>query len=124
MQDTECRIQDNGWRVEGGLKVEGCKLRVARFQGSKICPRMQDVWDGVGTDATGRGVVNILTADKLILSPKLYATFLLWLLSELFEQLPEVGDPRGRGSGMSHQHVHKGFMNKNGLYGGMNKKQD
>jgi DNA helicase HerA-like ATPase len=41
----------------------------------------------------GRGVVNILAADKLLNSPKLYATFLLWLLSELFEHLPEVGDP-------------------------------
>jgi DNA helicase HerA-like ATPase len=40
----------------------------------------------------GRGVVNILAADKLMESPRLYATFLLWLLSELFEQLPEVGD--------------------------------
>lgn len=41
----------------------------------------------------GRGVVNILAADKLVRSPKLYSTFLLWLLSELFESLPEVGDP-------------------------------
>ena len=41
----------------------------------------------------GRGTVNILAADKLMLSPRLYATFLLWLLAELFEQLPEVGDP-------------------------------
>ena len=41
----------------------------------------------------GRGVVNILAADKLMQSPQLYATFLLWLLSELFERLPEVGDP-------------------------------
>jgi DNA helicase HerA-like ATPase len=41
----------------------------------------------------GRGVVNILAADRLMNSPKLYATFLLWMLSELFEQLPEVGDP-------------------------------
>ena len=48
--------------------------------------------DLIQTDARGRGVVNILAADKLIRSPKLYATFLLWLLSELFEQLPEVGD--------------------------------
>ena len=40
----------------------------------------------------GRGVVNILAADKLLTSPRLYATFLLWMLSELFEQLPEVGD--------------------------------
>ena len=41
----------------------------------------------------GRGVVNILAADKLMNSPRLYATFLLWMLSELFEQLPEIGDP-------------------------------
>ncbi len=41
----------------------------------------------------GRGVVNILAADKLLASPRVYATMLLWLLSELFEQLPEVGDP-------------------------------
>jgi hypothetical protein len=41
----------------------------------------------------GQGVINILTADKLMNSPRLYATFLLWMLSELFEQLPEIGDP-------------------------------
>ncbi len=40
-----------------------------------------------------RGVINILTADKLMNAPRLYATFLLWMLSELFEQLPEIGDP-------------------------------
>ncbi len=45
------------------------------------------------TDRDGRGIVNILAADKLMENPRLYATFLLWLLSELFEQLPEVGDP-------------------------------
>jgi len=44
-------------------------------------------------DTDGRGFINILAADKLMSSPKLYATFLLWLLSELFEELPEVGDP-------------------------------
>ena len=44
------------------------------------------------TDSKGRGVINILAADKLMNSPKLYSTFLLWLLSELFEHLPEVGD--------------------------------
>ncbi|MEL7028181.1 MAG: helicase HerA-like domain-containing protein, partial [Pseudomonadota bacterium] len=49
--------------------------------------------DFLQTDETGRGVVNILMADKLMTSPKLYATFLLWLLSDLFEELPEVGDP-------------------------------
>ena len=45
------------------------------------------------TDRDGRGMVNILVADKLMQSPRLYATFLLWMLSELFEELPEVGDP-------------------------------
>ncbi|QXT38266.1 helicase HerA-like domain-containing protein [Gymnodinialimonas ceratoperidinii] len=45
------------------------------------------------TDETGAGRINILAADKLMQSPRLYATFLLWLLSELFETLPEVGDP-------------------------------
>ena len=48
--------------------------------------------DLLRTDLTGRGIVNILAADRLILQPRLYSTFLLWLLSELFEQLPEVGD--------------------------------
>jgi len=46
----------------------------------------------IQTDGDGRGVINVLAADKLLQSPRLYATFLLWLLSELFEQLPEVGD--------------------------------
>ena len=48
--------------------------------------------DLLQTDTNGRGVVNILAADKLMASPQLYATFLLWMLSELFEKLPEVGD--------------------------------
>ncbi len=52
-----------------------------------------DLADLMRTDGDGRGVVNILAADKLMGAPKLYATFLLWLLSELFEELPEVGDP-------------------------------
>ena len=52
-----------------------------------------DMDDLMQTDATGQGVINILVADRLMQSPKVYATFLLWLLSELFEKLPEVGDP-------------------------------
>jgi DNA helicase HerA-like ATPase len=52
-----------------------------------------DIADFIKTDDSGRGVVNILAADKLMSSPRLYASFLLWLLSELFETLPEVGDP-------------------------------
>jgi DNA helicase HerA-like ATPase len=53
---------------------------------------MLNISDFMQTDATGLGLVNILAADKLMNSPRLYATFLLWMLSELFEQLPEVGD--------------------------------
>lgn len=49
--------------------------------------------DLMRVDATGRGIVNVLCADQLIERPRLYATFLLWLLSELFEELPEIGDP-------------------------------
>src|SRR5262245_44320425 len=54
---------------------------------------MLDIDDLMQTDAKGQGMVNILAADKLMNSPKLYSTFLLWLLAELFEHLPEVGDP-------------------------------
>jgi DNA double-strand break repair helicase HerA and related ATPase len=52
-----------------------------------------DLADFFRTDRDGRGIINVLAADKLIANPRLYATFLLWLLSELFEKLPEVGDP-------------------------------
>jgi len=54
---------------------------------------MLNIEDLMQTDARGHGVVNILAADKLMNSPRLYSTFLLWMLSELFEQLPEIGDP-------------------------------
>ena len=54
---------------------------------------MLDIQDFMQTDTNGHGVVNILAADKLMNSPRLYATFLLWMLSELFETLPEIGDP-------------------------------
>ena len=52
-----------------------------------------DLNDLMRTDRDGRGMINILVADRLMQSPRLYATFLLWMLSELFEHLPEVGDP-------------------------------
>ncbi|MXO63263.1 helicase HerA-like domain-containing protein [Qipengyuania oceanensis] len=52
-----------------------------------------EIDDFLKVDEQGRGFVNVLAADKLMRSPKLYATFLLWLLAELFESLPEVGDP-------------------------------
>jgi DNA helicase HerA-like ATPase len=51
-----------------------------------------DLADFMRQDMSGRGIINVLAADKLILKPKLYSTFLLWMLSELFERLPEVGD--------------------------------
>ena len=51
-----------------------------------------DLADFMRQDMSGRGIVNILAADQLILKPKLYSTFLLWMLSELFENLPEAGD--------------------------------
>ncbi len=51
-----------------------------------------DIMDFIQTDGRGKGVMNIIASEKLMLSPGLYSTFLLWLLSELFEQLPEAGD--------------------------------
>lgn len=54
---------------------------------------MLDVADLMRTDAQGRGVVNILAADKLMQAPRLYGVFLLWLLADLYEKLPEIGDP-------------------------------
>ena len=51
-----------------------------------------ELTDLMRTDMSGRGIVNILAADQLVLKPRLYSSFLLWLLSELFENLPEVGD--------------------------------
>lgn len=53
---------------------------------------MLNIDDLIQTDGSGKGVVNILAADKLMNAPRLYSTFLLWMLSELFERLPEVGD--------------------------------
>ncbi len=54
---------------------------------------MLDIADLIQTDSQGRGMINLLAADRLMTSPKVYSTFLLWMLSELFENLPEVGDP-------------------------------
>jgi len=61
----------------------------ANFFGEKAL----EIADLMRTSTDGRGVVSILAADQLMQSPRLYATFLLWMLSELFETLPEVGDP-------------------------------
>ena len=51
-----------------------------------------DIYDLLQNDASGKGIMNVLAADKLMMQPKLYSTFLLWLLSELYSTLPEVGD--------------------------------
>jgi DNA helicase HerA-like ATPase len=67
-----------------GLESEGAD----KFFGEP----MLDIADLMQTDANGHGVINVLAAEKLANSPRLYSTFLLWLLSELFEHLPEVGD--------------------------------
>ena len=54
---------------------------------------MLNIQDFLQTDGQGKGVINLLCASELMNAPRLYGTFLLWLLSELFEQLPEIGDP-------------------------------
>jgi DNA helicase HerA-like ATPase len=54
---------------------------------------MLNISDFMQTDSNGQGVINVLAADKLMNAPRLYSTFLLWMLSELFELLPEIGDP-------------------------------
>ena len=71
------------------------RLLVLEEQGAKkfFGEPALDLNDFMRTDDDGYGRINILRADKLMQTPKLYATFLLWLLSELFEELPEVGDP-------------------------------
>ncbi|TFL18191.1 helicase HerA-like domain-containing protein [Jannaschia formosa] len=71
------------------------RLLVLEGQGGELLfgePAL-DLADMMRTDPDGRGRVNVLAAERLMGSPRLYATFLLWLLSELFEELPEVGDP-------------------------------
>ena len=52
-----------------------------------------DIADLMRTRPDGRGIVNVLAADKLMSTPRLYSTFLLWLMTQLYEKLPEVGDP-------------------------------
>jgi DNA helicase HerA-like ATPase len=73
--------------------IQRAILEVEQQGGAKFFGEpMLDVDDLLQTDPSGRGIVNILVADELIRSPKVYATFLLWMLSEFYERLPEVGD--------------------------------
>ncbi|MGB8714612.1 MAG: helicase HerA-like domain-containing protein [Onishia taeanensis] len=73
--------------------IQRALLRFERDGGAQLFgePALE-LADLMRTDMTGRGIINILAADQLILKPRLYSGFLLWLLSELFETLPEVGD--------------------------------
>jgi DNA double-strand break repair helicase HerA and related ATPase len=73
--------------------IQRAILEVEQQGGEKFFGEpMLDVDDLMQTDPTGQGVVNVLVADALIQAPKVYATFLLWMLSEFYERLPEVGD--------------------------------
>jgi DNA helicase HerA-like ATPase len=69
------------------------KQSVGTIQRSLLQLRSQGGDHFIGLDDKGRGIINILAADKLMASPKLYSTFLLWMMSELFQTLPEIGDP-------------------------------
>jgi DNA helicase HerA-like ATPase len=73
--------------------IQRSMLTIAQQGGDKFFgePAL-DLFDFMQTDSQGRGMINILVADRLLTAPLLYATFLLWLLSELFERMPEVGD--------------------------------
>jgi DNA helicase HerA-like ATPase len=73
--------------------IQRSLLQIEQQGGDQFCGEpMLNIQDFMQT-VDSRGVINILAADKLLNSPRLYATFLLWMLSELFEQLPEIGDP-------------------------------
>jgi DNA helicase HerA-like ATPase len=73
--------------------IQRALLQIEEQGGDQFCGEpMLNIQDFMQT-VDSRGVINILAADKLLNSPRLYATFLLWMLSELFEQLPEIGDP-------------------------------
>jgi len=86
-QDGNISSASSGAIQRGLLTLEGQGAN--QFFGEP----MLDINDLMKTDANGQGIINLLAADKLINQPKLYAVFLLWLLAELFEHLPEVGDP-------------------------------
>jgi len=69
-------------------------LRLEQQGGDKFLKEPAlDLMDFIRVNASGQGVINVLSADKLLAAPVLYATFVLWLLTELFRKLPEVGDP-------------------------------
>jgi DNA helicase HerA-like ATPase len=106
LDDLQAMLADCAARADDLTTVYGnvSKATVGTIQRALLQLRSQggehffgepalDIADLMRVDENGRGYVSILAADKLMASPQLYATFLLWLLSELFEVLPEVGDP-------------------------------
>ncbi|MEO6359106.1 MAG: helicase HerA-like domain-containing protein [Sphingomicrobium sp.] len=105
LDDLQAMLVDVGERAEELTLAYGnvSKPSVGTIQRSLLQLRSQggdnffgepalELEDFLKVDSDGRGIVNILAADRLMASPRLYSTFLLWLLSELFEQLPEIGD--------------------------------
>ena len=70
-----------------------------------------DIADLMRTDAAGKGVINLLDGRPLMLNPRIYATFLFWLMTELFERLPEVGDPEKPRPGVLFDEAHLLFDN-------------
>jgi DNA helicase HerA-like ATPase len=96
LADNAAEIQKTYGNVTGAtIGAIQRQLLVLENQGAShfFAEPALDIGDLIRTDSDGRGVINLLAADKLMQNPRLYATFLLWLLSELFEELPEVGDP-------------------------------
>jgi uncharacterized protein len=90
---TEFRTQYGNISAASVGAIQRGLLQIESQGGDKFFGEpMLDIADFMQT-VGGKGVVNILAADKLLNAPRLYATFLLWMLSELFEQLPEIGDP-------------------------------
>ena len=94
--DNARQLQTQYGNVSGASigAIQRALLEISQQGGDQFFGEpMLDIHDLIQTDQRGRGVVNVLVADELVRQPKLYATFLLWMLSELFEQLPEIGDP-------------------------------
>ena len=96
-------VAENAERADDALRQRRARRPSAPSSASCWCWRTRaatsffgepalELADLMRTDRDGRGIINMLAADKLMQNPRLYATFLLWLLSELFEELPEVGD--------------------------------
>jgi DNA helicase HerA-like ATPase len=89
----ELRKYGNVTKATVGTIQRNCSSSKRRAATASSASPRSTMKDMMLIDDAGRGTISVLAADKLMAAPKLYATFLLWLLSELFETLPEVGDP-------------------------------